>query len=143
MVATRRHIRKSKTQLQRRTRRCGKGQIRRNAFVRITKRGKRSFVQAACIRNVGRPGKGLRMGGPGIGPLRSGDLSRFGYARVSTLSVAARRAALKHAVATYGSLTTWRKLNAVYVYTRVTSPSISQIFKHDMNWIKATYGLKA
>jgi hypothetical protein len=43
----------------------------------------------------------------------------------------------------YGSLTVWRKLNAVYVYTRRTSPSNSRIFKEDMDWIRTTFGIKA
>lgn len=135
-----RGVRKSRRGL---TVRCKKGMIRREAYVRYSKKGTRTLVPAACIRDVGRPGKGIRTGGPGIGPLRKGDLSQFGYERVTTLSVGNRRGALKKAVAAYGALTTWRKLNAVYVYTRITSPASSRVFKEDMNWIKATYGLKA
>lgn len=78
-----------------------------------------------------------------IGPLRKGELSKFGYSKVTTLTVAERRAALKKAVAEYGSLTTWRKLNAVAVYTKHTVPHVSAIFKQDMDWIRGKYGLKA
>jgi hypothetical protein len=145
-TSTRRITRRMRHTRRKETLRCGKGKILRNAYVRYSKKGKktkRTLVPAACIRDVGRTGKGLSTGGPGIGPLREGELSKYGYAKVANLSVRNRRAALKKAVAAYGSLTTWRKLNAVYVYTRITSPASSRIFKEDMNWIKATYGLKA
>ena len=121
---------------------CKAGKIRREAYVRYTRKGKRSLVAASCIRNLGAPGKGLK-GGPGIGPLRKGDLAQFGYVNVSKLSSNSRHAALRKAVATCGSLTVWRKLNAVAVYTRRTSPSVSAIFKTDMAWVKSTFGLKA
>jgi hypothetical protein len=124
---------------------CKKGMILRKAYVRYTKRGKRTLIKEACIRNVGAPGKGLRGSrrNPGIGPLRKGDLSKFGYSNVSSLSVSDRHSALRKAVEAYGSLTTWRKLNAVYIYTRRTSPGVSSIFKKDMDWIKSMYGIKA
>jgi hypothetical protein len=78
-----------------------------------------------------------------IGPLRKGELTKYGYAHVTKLSSAERHSALRKAVHEYGSLTTWRKLNAVAVYTRYTSPQSSAIFKQDMDWIRKTYGLKA
>jgi hypothetical protein len=59
------------------------------------------------------------------------------------MAVAARRAALRQAIAEYGALTVWRKLNAVHVYTRTLAPSSSKTFKSDMNWIKATFGLRS
>lgn len=121
---------------------CGKGMILRNPYVRYTKKGKRVVVKEGCIRNLGAPGKGLR-NGPGIGPLRKGDLAQFGYVRVASMSVTDRHAALEKAIIEYGSLTVWRKLNAVYIYTRRTSPSNSRIFKQDMDWIRSVYGLKA
>jgi hypothetical protein len=121
---------------------CKAGKIRREAYVRVTRRGKRVLVPASCIRDLGAPGKGLK-GGPGIGPLRKGELAQFGYVNVSKLSAEKRRNALRKAVAAFGSLTVWRKLNAVAVYTHRTSPSVSALFKADMDWIKATFGLKA
>ncbi len=128
---------------------CRKGQISRKAYVRYSKKGTRTLVREGCVKNVGAPGKGLRMGKtsrrvyPGIGPLRKGDLSKFGYKNVAGMSVADRHAALRKAIQAYGSLTTWRKLNAVYVYTRRTSPGTSEIFKKDMDWIRSTFGIKA
>ena len=121
---------------------CRAGKIRRNEYVRYTRKGKRVLVPAACIRDIGAPGKGLK-GGPGIGPLRKGELAKFGYVSVVKLSSEKRHVALRKAVSEYGPLTVWRKLNAVAVYTRRTSPSVSAIFKSDMSWIKTTFGLKA
>lgn len=125
---------------------CPSGYIKRSAFVRKTKSGKRSQVPEMCIRNLGAPGKGLRGATakrPGIGPLRKGELSKFGYEHVTTMSVSDRHAALEKAIKEFGSLSVWRKLNAVHVYTRRLSPSTSSIFKDDMNWIRNKYGLKA
>lgn len=122
---------------------CPKGYIVRTAFVRYSKKGKRTLVPDACIRNVGAPGKGLITGGPGIGPLRQGDLSKHGYSRIAQMSERDRHAALQKAIAEYGSLTVWRKLNALYVYTRRTSPATSMSVKQDMDWIRRVYGIKA
>lgn len=52
-----------------------------------------------------------------------------------------RHIALAAAVKAHGALSVFRKLNAVYVYTRNTSPSSSAIFKADRDWVKAQYGL--
>ncbi len=123
-------------------RRCNPGTILRAPYVRI-RSGKRSYVSASCITNQGAPGKGLESGKPGIGPLRSGDLERFGYDNIATLSVAKRHLALAKAVHAYGSLTVWRKLNAIYIYTKRTSPASSRRFKADRNWVNDMYGIKA
>lgn len=121
---------------------CPSGYIKRASYVR-TRAGRKTLVPEQCIHNVGAPGKGLRSGDAGIGRLREGELSKFGYSDVIHTPVAARRAALKKAIAAFGPLSVWRKLNAVHVYTRRLSPKSSGIFKADMNWIKVTFGLKA
>lgn len=124
------------------TKKCGKGYIRRNAYTRKSRSGKRVRVTARCVKDRGLPGKGYQGKGPGIGKLREGELSQFGYSGVSKLSEAQRHTALKKAVAAYGALSLWRKLNAVAVYTKHTSPGVSRIFKSDMAWIRSTYGGK-
>lgn len=139
---------------------CPTGQIVRDPYVRILL-GKRQFISAACITNVGNPGKGIPTGAPGtsrgergfippssagrvgIGPLRKGDLNQFGYNNVTGMSEGQRHLALAAAVRKYGSLTVWRKLNAVFIYTKHTAPASSRIFKADRDWIKAHYGIKA
>lgn len=122
---------------------CPAGFIKRAAYVRYTKKGKHSLVPEQCIHNIGAPGKGLRTGGPGIGRLRKGDLAQFGYKNVLTMPVGARHTALRKAVEEFGSLGVWRKLNAVSVYTRRTSPGASAVFKADMDWIRNKFGIKA
>lgn len=121
---------------------CGPGQIRRNPYGAV-RRGRTVRVAASCIKNVGNPGKGLPSGAPGIGPLRKGDLKRFGYSHVVAMTEGRRHLALAAAVKAYGSLTVWRKLNALYVYTRHTSPASSAIFKADRDWIREHYGIAA
>jgi hypothetical protein len=122
---------------------CPRSYIMRNAYMRYTKRGKHILVPAACIKDVGRRGKGLASGRPGIGILKQGNLTRYGYSKVATMAVSARRNALKKAVDAYGALTTWRKLNALAIYTRRSSPKTSHVVSADMNWIRSTWGLKA
>lgn len=135
---------------------CPPGQIARTAYVRrvsknvaakgytkTTKSGrtirvypksKSVFVPAACVTDVGKPGKGA----PAIGPLRPGELKSYGYSY--KLGQEDRRAALKQAVQAYGPLGTYRKLNAVAKLTSRTAPEASQRFTSDRNWIRATYG---
>lgn len=122
---------------------CPSGYIKRASYVRYTKRGKHVLVPEQCIKDVGAPGKGYAQGGPGIGKLRQGELAKYGYTEVQKLSESARHQALDRAIAEFGSLGVWRKLNAVSVYTRRTAPAASKVFKADMDWIRNKYGLKA
>jgi len=111
MKTTNRHTRK----------RCPPGQIHRDTYVRLRRTGKRTIVPAGCS--------------PGIGPLRKGNLSRFGYDHVATMPESRRHTALRAAIRIYGTMSVWRKLNAVYVYTRNTAPASSAIFKADRDWV--------
>ena len=79
--------------------------------------------------------KGTRKCVKGIGKLRKGQL--LGYH--ATLSVAERHAILQLAVAKHGALSVFRKLNAIYVYNKVSSPASSATFLADRNWIKRSY----
>ena len=116
---------------------------RRSPGTRRHERGETGqIVRVSCINDVGNPGKGPRNGGPGIGPLRKGDLKKFGYDNVVSMPKRNRQNALSKAVRSYGSLTVWRKLNAIYVYTRNTAPASSAIFKADRDWVKETYGIR-
>lgn len=121
---------------------CPSGKIVRDAYVRI-RLGKRQFIPASCITDVGNPGKGIPTGAPGIGPLRKGDLKLFGYDNVVSMSESRRHLALTAAVRKYGPLTVWRKLNAVFIYTKNTSPESSRVFKADRDWIKTRFGISA
>lgn len=123
---------------------CPRGKIVRSPYVRMRK-NKRIFVPASCIPNVGNPGKGFvsPTGKGGIGPLRKGDLAKFGYKTVTSMNENSRHQALRAAVQEYGSLTVWRKLNAIYVYTRHTSPASSAIFLADRDWVRNTFGISS
>lgn len=74
------------------------------------------------------------MGAPGIGKLRKGDLSSLGYS--ASVPTRTRRAAVNRAIKKYGKLSTLRKLNAIAVYTRRTSPAKSRIFKSDVRYVQ-------
>ena len=72
-----------------------------------------------------------------IGPLKKGLLKKVGYnvnAKAKT-----RRVAVKKAVKKYGKLSTLRKLNAVAVYTKRTSPVKSRKFKSDVKYVQKKY----
>ncbi len=114
----------------------------RDPYVRV-RLGQKQYVPAACVKDMGAPGKGIPTGAPGIGPLRKGNLQRFGYTDVISMTEGRRHLALATAVKAYGALTVWRKLNAVFIYTRRTSPRSSAVFKADRDWIKSHFGIKA
>lgn len=122
---------------------CPKGFIKRSSFVRKTRSGRKKLVPEQCIKNVGALGKGLRSGAPGIGPLRKGELAKYGYTNIAHMKVSDRHIALEKAIKEFGSLGVWRKLNAIHVYTRKLSPESSKKFKEDMDWIRTKFGIKA
>ena len=72
-----------------------------------------------------------------IGPLNKGTLSQFGYA--THKNELSRHRALAQAVRKYGALAISRKLNAVAVLTKNTSPKSSTIFKKDRKWVAEKY----
>lgn len=73
----------------------------------------------------------------GIGELRHGDLEKRGYSVKKTLR--SRHKALKKVVRSEGPLSTFRKLNAISIYTKNESPTKSKTFKRDRNWIRKTF----
>lgn len=73
----------------------------------------------------------------GIGKLHKGDLSSKGYSVKKTLRL--RHKALKKVVKSEGPLSTFRKLNAIAVYTKNESPTKSKTFKRDRNWVRKTF----
>lgn len=121
------------------TRKCSSGMILRSSYTRKLKSGKRIHVPAACIRDLGAPGKGYK-DGKGIGTLKKGLLSKHGYSSVKNVSE--RHKALAKAVDEYGPLSVLRKLNAIAVYTRRTNPAVSVIFKADMAWVRSAFKFK-
>lgn len=140
------------------TRACPPGEIARKAYVRrITSRvGKEGYsrktksgktirvypkvksilVKSSCVKDLGEPGK-LPEGAPRIGPLRKGELKKYGYSY--KLPEGQRRVALQRAIAKMGALNTYRKLNAVAKLSERSAPAASASFSADRNWIRATY----
>ncbi len=79
-----------------------------------------------------------RTGLKGIGPLKEGLLKKVGYS--VSASKTRRHAAVKRAVKKYGKTSTIRKLNAVAVYTRKSSPAKSRAFRSDMKFAQKMKG---
>ena len=127
---------------------CKKGYIRRSSY---TRKGVR--VPAGCIRGTSPNGtkyanfqakQGLKTRRKNqIGPIKKGLLTKFGYVDVASLSQQKRRAALKKAVDAYGSLSTWKKINVLSVFTKKRNPKLRGIYNADKDWIKRTFGLRA
>lgn len=72
-----------------------------------------------------------------IGPLKKGLMKKVGYS--VTAKASTRHRAVDRAVKKYGKLSTLRKLNAVAVYTRRTSPTKSRKFKSDVKYVQKKY----
>jgi len=71
----------------------------------------------------------------GIGELNKGELHGY-HAKNSKPS---RRKSLRKAVRSVGALSTFRKLNALAVYTKNSAPTKSKTIKTDCNWVKKTF----
>ena len=69
--------------------------------------------------------------------MKTGELAHVGYSVGSKAT--ARHRAVDKAVKKYGKTSTLRKLNAVSVYTRRTSPVKSRTFKSDVHYVQKKY----
>ena len=83
-------------------------------------------------KDIGLPGRG-----PRIIPVEKGKLSKFGYS--TKKSDQARRAALKKAVDEYGSLSVFRKLNAMVIMRKRTQPKARAVFEEDRDWVREQF----
>jgi hypothetical protein len=121
---------------------CGPGKILRSSYTRriLKKNGsvKETRVSATCVRDMGKAGK-LSKGAPTIGPLKKGELQRFGY--MYKLPEHVRHNSLRAAIKSLGSLNVYRKLDAVAKLTNLTSPKASATFAADRDWIRSKYVL--
>ena len=117
---------------------CKRGEIQRKGYTRKAytrkdgTRVKAVYVQPSCIKDQGLQGKGKK-----LFTLRKGTLSRHGYNL--SLKAEPRRKALKKAVKAEGTLTVFRKLNALSILQKNTNPVNSRKFKYDANWVKKNY----
>lgn len=115
------------------------GTLRRQGYTTRTKSGrviqvhpKKSsvYVPSTCVKDVGHPGKGQQR----IGPLRKGQLRKFGYSYKEPEAV--RRAALLRAIAADSRNTIYHRLDAVAKLTVSTAPEASRIFAADRDWVR-------
>lgn len=95
------------------------------------------YVPAACVKDLGKPGKGVPEG-QGIGPLRKGEMTKFGYS--AKKGDESRHEALKKAVAALGPLGVYRKLDAVAKLSVRIAPDASRIFAKDRDWVEKRFG---
>jgi hypothetical protein len=93
-------------------------------------------VKAACVKDVGAPGK---YEGPSMGPLRRGELLKYGYQYRQPTEL--RREALKKAVQEYTPLGVFRKLDAVAKLSKKVKPAASKVFADDRDWLRQEYTL--
>ena len=108
---------------------CGKGQILRKGYK--TKKGVK--VSPTCITDLGNLGKSIQ----NIPVLRKGLLSRFGYH--AHLDKEKRHKALKKAVKEYSAGNVVKKLNAIYVLSKNSNPSLAKIYNSDKKWVQDKY----
>jgi hypothetical protein len=93
-------------------------------------------VEPTCIKDRGLPGT---ISGPGIGPLKKGELIKYGYS--FRLPAELRRNALKRAISEYTALGVYRKLDAVAKLSVRVNPKASKRFAADRDWLRANYGV--
>lgn len=114
------------------------------------------YIGSKCIKDKGLPGKGTQK----IGPLRKGELTKFGYEIFKkdrkgkyefesdnkthkVVPEEKRHAALRKAVREYGALGVYRKLDAVAKLSFRTTKQGSKIWTEDRDWVRKTFDLKA
>ena len=93
-----------------------------------------TFVKPKCVKDTGLPGKGTQT----IGPLRKGELSKYGYSMRENEEK--RHSALRKGVDEYGALGVYRKLDAIAKLTERTIPEASKVYEKDREWVKKKFG---
>ena len=124
------------------TKKHGYNVHRKNRTIRVYPTSGSVVVKAACIKDKGLPGKGPVLG-KGIGPLKEGELSRYGYN--AHKSAEERHEALKKAIEVYGPLNVFQKLNAIANLTkrlRGDARKAHDVFASDRKWVQEHYVLK-
>ncbi len=98
---------------------------------RIHPNAKNMHIEAQCVKNTRQGPKSIKKQ---IGPLKKGELAKYGYSFRATDSQ--RRAALQKAIAEYTALGVYRKLDAVAKLTAHTVPKAAKVFAADRDWIR-------
>lgn len=114
---------------------CPRGKIvRRATVVKRGGKGKRKKVtyrRASCIRDTGKPGKGI----PGQILVKEGRLGIYGYKNVKQKTQAERRRALNKAAKKEGELLIIRRLNALANLTNKSDPAFSRRVRADQEYM--------
>ena len=120
--------------------------VQREGYTRKTKTGKsiqvrpRSLtmkVKASCIKDKGKNGQSVKMTPARIGPLKKGELKKFGY--VYKLPEHIRHESLKQAIKKLGALNVYHKLDAISKLSASVAPKAAAVFAADRNWVRKTY----
>jgi hypothetical protein len=108
---------------------CPRGSISRKSYIR---KGNVK-VNAACVKS-----KSLRAKKKSpqvyLPKLKQGGLKKYGYAVHDSLKK--RHTALKKAIKRYGASKTIKKLNAIRLLTKNTSPKNSKIYAKDLKYVQ-------
>jgi hypothetical protein len=121
------------------TKKSGYNVHKGNRTIRVYPKARSTIVKATCIKDRGLSGKGPRSG-KGIGSLKKGELSRYGYSAHG--STEERHKAIEKAIKVYGALSVFHKLDAIAKYTQRTAPEAHRIFKADRHWVQSHYSLR-
>ena len=107
---------------------------RSGSTYRVYPKAQNARVAPKCVKDRGLPGKGPKI----FGPLRKGELTKHGYhVRKSDEE---RHRSIRAAVAEFGGLGVYRKLDAVAKLTERSLPSAYRIYKSDRDWVRSTFG---
>ena len=104
---------------------CKKGEILRKGYK--TKKGTK--VKASCIKDQGLPGKGPKV----LPELKKGTLGLYSTKKTDL----SRHRALLKAARNTSKNTVIRKLNAVSILTKNTSPKSSKKVRKDMHYLQS------
>lgn len=131
----------SKPEMSRKSKKaCPPGKAPRAGYTRhvVKANGSRQNirVKASCVK-----GSSSKLPVNQIGPLRKGELKRFGYSY--KLPEQIRHSSLRAAINQLGALDVYRKLDAVAKLSATANPKSSMVFTVDRDWIRSHYVLKA
>jgi hypothetical protein len=116
---------------------CPPGKIPRASYTRriISSSGSKNIhVKSTCVKGSSTPAQT-------IGPLRKGELKRFGYSY--KLPESDRHHAMKAAIKNLGALDVYRKLDAVAKLSATKNKQAHIVFSADRDWIRNHWVLKA
>lgn len=118
---------------------CPSGKIPRASYTRhvVNKSGltKSVRVKSTCVKGS------LSKLPSSIGPLRKGELKKFGYSYKHPETV--RHHSLQYAIKELGALNVYRKLDAVAKLSATKNKQAHMVFSADRDWIRSHYSLQA